>query len=323
MWRKVETMGWLIGLDWGTTSLRAMLFDGEGGVHETRHRAWGIRQLPQGGFEAALSSICEGWPSCPVLAAGMVGSQQGWHEAPYVDTPADVHALAAHLVTVAAADGRRIHIIPGVRDGVGPNVMRGEETQLIGVLDAQPRLAEGTPLVLPGTHSKWVQLHRRRITGFTTMMTGELYGLLRTHSILGTGLPDARAAARHHESFDDGVRAARASGSAGVLTRLFSARTLVLEGKLDAAAVPDYLSGLLIGEEWRAALAAGWLDRGEIPVLIGDEALCLRYRRAATLFDLPDPTWIADATARGLWRIARVAGLAVDRPSPVPMELPG
>ena len=93
--------------------------------------------------------------------------------------------------------------------------------------------------------------------------------------------------------------------------------------KLDAAAVPDYLSGLLIGEEWRAALAAGWLDRGEIPVLIGDEALCLRYRRAAALFDLPDPTWIADATARGLWRIARVAGLAVDRTPPVPMELPG
>src|SRR5690606_3327905 len=160
-----------------------MLFDSEGGVHETRHRAWGIRQLPQGGFEAALSSICAGWPACPVLAAGMVGSRQGWHEAPYVDTPADVHALAARLVTVAAADGRRIHIVPGVRDGAGPNVMRGEETQLVGALDVQPRIAEGTPLVLPGTHSKWVQSHRGRITGFTTMMTGELYGLLCKHSI--------------------------------------------------------------------------------------------------------------------------------------------
>jgi 2-dehydro-3-deoxygalactonokinase len=323
MRRKVETMGWLIGLDWGTSSLRAMLFDGEGNVHETRHRAWGVRHLPEGGFESALSSIGEGWPSCPVLAAGMVGSRQGWREVPYLDTPADVHALAARLVTVSAADGRCIHIVPGVRDGVGPNVMRGEETQLVGVLDLQPRLADGTPLVLPGTHSKWVRLHQRRIAGFTTMMTGELYGLLRRHSTLGTALPDTSNAAPGGERFDDGVRAARASGAAGVLTRLFSARTLMLEGKLDATAVPDYLSGLLIGEEWRAALAAGWLDSGKTTVLIGDEALCLRYRRAAALFDLPDPAWIADAAARGLWRIARVAGLAGDFIHPVSMELPG
>jgi 2-dehydro-3-deoxygalactonokinase len=316
-------MGWLIGLDWGTSSLRAMLFDGEGSVHETRHRAWGVRQLPDGGFEAALSSICEGWPSCPVLAAGMVGSRQGWREAPYLDTPVDVHALAGHLVTVSAADGRRVHIVPGVRDSIGPNVMRGEETQLIGVLDLQPRLAEGTPLVLPGTHSKWVQLHRRRIAGFSTMMTGELYALLRKHSILGASSPEAPATARHHASFDAGVHAARASGAAGMLTRLFSARTLMLDGKLDAAAVPDYLSGLLIGEEWRAALAAGWLDSGKTPVLIGDEALCLRYRRAAALFDLPDPAWIGDAAARGLWRIAHVAGLAGDRTHVASMEFPG
>lgn len=316
-------MGWLIGLDWGTSSLRAMLFDSEGSVHETRHRDWGIRQLPDGGFEVALSSICEGWPSCPVLAAGMVGSRQGWREAPYVDTPADVHALANHLVPVTAADGRRIHIVPGVRDGAGPNVMRGEETQLIGLLDLQPDIAEGTPLVLPGTHSKWVQLHQRRIAGFNTMMTGELYGLLRKHSILGAGLADTRSAIPCGESFSDGVRAARASGAAGVLTRLFSARTLMLEGQLDAVAVPDYLSGLLIGEEWRAAIAAGWIDGGKTPVLIGNEALCLRYRRAAALFDLPDPAWIADAAARGLWRIARVAGLAGDATKTVPLEFPG
>jgi 2-dehydro-3-deoxygalactonokinase len=323
MRRKVEAMGWLIGLDWGTSSLRAMLFDGEGSVHETRHRAWGIRQLPDGGFEAALSSICEGWPACPVLAAGMVGSRQGWREAPYVDTPADVHALAAHLVTVSVADGRCIHIVPGVRDGVGPNMMRGEETQLIGVLELQPHIPEGTSLVLPGTHSKWVQLRQHRIAGFSTMMTGELYGLLCKHSILGASLPDTSAATPSDESFNDGVLAARASGASGVLTRLFSARTLMLDGKLDAAAVPDYLSGLLIGEEWRAALAAGWLDSDKAPVLIGDEALCLRYRRAAALFDLPDPAWIADAAARGLWRIARVAGLAGDRTHTVSMEFPG
>ncbi|MGN6329180.1 MAG: 2-dehydro-3-deoxygalactonokinase [Rhodanobacter sp.] len=322
MRRKPETTGWLIGLDWGTSSLRAMLFDGEGNVHETRHRPWGVRHLPEGGFEAALASIGAGWPSCPVLAAGMVGSRQGWREAPYVDAPADAYALADRLVTVETADGRCIHIVPGVRDSAAPDVMRGEETQLVGALDLQPRLAEGTPLVLPGTHSKWVRLQRRRIAGFTTLMTGELYGLLRHHSVLGASLPDVSATAPGG-SFDEGVRAARASGAAGVLTRLFSARTLMLEGALDAAAVPDYLSGLLIGEEWRAALAAGWLDSGRTPVLIGDEALCLRYRRAAALFYLPDPAWVADAAARGLWRIAHVAGLAGDCTQLASMEFPG
>jgi 2-dehydro-3-deoxygalactonokinase len=316
-------MGWLIGLDWGTSSLRAMLFDGEGNVHETRHRAWGIRHLPDGGFDAALASICAGWPACPMLAAGMVGSrQQGWREAPYVDTPADVHALAANLATLQAADERCIHIVPGVRDIAAPDVMRGEETQVIGALELQQHI-EGTPLVLPGTHSKWVNVSEGRITRFATLMTGELYALLRRHSILGAGLPDVTVGERADASFDDGVRAARASGAAGVLSRLFSARALMLDGRLAAAAVPDYLSGLLIGEEWRAALAAGWLDSDKAPVLIGDEALCLRYRRAAALFDLPDPAWIADAAARGLWRIARVAGLAGDCTHPVSMEFPG
>lgn len=307
-------MSWLIGLDWGTSSLRAMLFDGEGNVHEARQRAWGIRHLPEGGFDAALSAICSDWPACPTLAAGMVGSRQGWREAPYVDTPADIHTIAAHLVTVKSQDGRDIHIVPGVRDAGAPDVMRGEETQLIGALDLHPELNPGARLVLPGTHSKWVDLRDADIAGFATMMTGELYAVLLNHSILGAHRSDAPTTERFDDSFDAGVRAARNSGSAGALTRIFSARALMLEGRLAAAAVPDYLSGLLIGEEWRAALAAGWLDAGSVSVLIGDEALCRRYRRAATLFDLPDPVWIADAAARGLWRIAQAAGLTGDRP---------
>ena len=315
-------MDWLIGLDWGTSSLRAMLFDGEGNVHETRHRPWGARQLPEGGFAAALAAITEGWPPCPMLAAGMVGSRQGWREVPYVEAPADAHALAHGLLAVDLGDGRQLHIVPGVRDSARPDVMRGEETQVVGALELEPRLPEGTPLVLPGTHSKWVRLVQRRIAGFATLMTGELFALLRGHSILA--VPDAPPpagidAGRH---FDDGVRAARESGAAGALTRLFGARTLMLDGRLPAAAVPDYLSGLLIGEEWRAALAAGWLDRGIAPVLVGDEALCQRYRRAAAVFGLPAPAWIADAAARGLWRIAHAAGLAGVPHSPVPLELP-
>lgn len=315
-------MSWLIGLDWGTSSLRAMLFDGAGKVHETRQQPWGIRHLPDGGFDAALSAICSGWPACPALAAGMVGSRQGWREAPYVDTPADIGTVAAHLVTVKSDAGRDIHIVPGVRDARAPDVMRGEETQVIGALDLHPDLTPGARLVLPGTHSKWIDLRDGRIAGFATMMTGELYAVLLKHSILGAHLTGAASAEQADASFDDGVRAARASGSAGALTRIFSTRALMLEGRLPAAAVPDYLSGLLIGEEWRAALAAGWIDADGSTVLIGDEALCLRYRRAAALFDLPDPLWIADAAARGLWRIAQAAGLTGDRPHATTREFP-
>lgn len=304
----------LIGLDWGTTQLRAMLFDGGGGVQETRRQPWGIRQLPEGGFDAALASICVGWPKAPILAAGMVGSRQGWRETAYVDTPAGLDALAAGILTVRSSDDREIAIVPGVRDGSGPDMMRGEETQVFGVLDSHPPSLRDTCMLLPGTHSKWVQVRDRRIVRIATMMTGELYALLRGHSILGAGIPDAPAVSPETPSFDTaafetGVRTARHSGSAGALTRLFSTRALMLDGRLAPSAIPDYLSGLLIGEELRGARAAGWLNAGNAPLLVGDEALCARYSCAIALFDLPQPVAIADASARGLWRIAGAIAL--------------
>ncbi|WP_158881554.1 2-dehydro-3-deoxygalactonokinase [Rhodanobacter sp. L36] len=302
-------MPWLIGLDWGTTRLRAMLFDGDGAVHETRERPWGIRHLPDGGFDAALSSICEGWPQVPVLAAGMVGSRQGWREVGYADTPADVDVLMAGIVAVRSADGRQLGIVPGVRDSASMDVMRGEETQVIGALACRPELSGRAQLLLPGTHSKWVEVRDGRIVRVSTMMTGELYAVLREHSILGAGIPEADATTTNHEAFDAGVRIARDSGAAGVLTRLFSARALMLAGRLALDAVPDYLSGMLIGEEWRAGLASGWLLPDTSPLLVGDERLCARYARAATLFRLPEADCISDASAHGLWRIGRAAAL--------------
>jgi 2-dehydro-3-deoxygalactonokinase len=309
-------MHWLIGLDWGTSRLRAMLFDGDGAVHETRNRAWGIRHLPEGGFDAALSSICAGWPKAPVLAAGMVGSRQGWREVGYVDTPADIDALAAGIVNVRSADGRRVGIIPGVRDASNVDVMRGEETQVIGALASRPELAGRARLLLPGTHSKWIEVRDGRIVRLATMMTGELYAVLREHSILGAGIPDTTGANLDTAAFDAGVRAARDSAAAGALSKLFSTRALMLDGQLTPGAVPDYLSGLLIGEELRAALASGWLLADAAPLLVGDELLCARYRRAAKSFNLPEPDTVLDASARGLWRIGRAAALAGE---PIPV----
>lgn len=298
----------LIGLDWGTSSLRAFLFDADGMVSERRHRAWGIRQLPEGGFAAALADVLAGWPpGVPLLGAGMVGSRQGWLEVPYVDAPASLAELAAGIRAVDAGDGRLLHIAPGVRDTQGPDVLRGEETQLFGAL-AGDAAGERT-LVLPGTHSKWVTLRDGRITRIATLMTGELFALLHRHSILGAGVPDDASNDADTEAFDAGVRAARDSGEAGALLRLFSARTLVLDGRLPPTSVPSYLSGLMVGEEWRIASTQGWLRSDAPPLLVGDAGQRARYRRAATLFDAHPDDAVGDAAARGLWLLANAAGL--------------
>lgn len=294
----------LIALDWGSTHLRAYLFDQGGAVLDTRALPHGIRQLPPGGFPEAFALAVRDWPAWPVLACGMVGSRNGWLEAPYLDTPTSVDRLARQLTRLAAPNGRSVHLIPGLRDPQRPDVMRGEETQIAGVLAQRP---DATHLVLPGTHSKWVRLRDGEVQGFATVMTGELYGLLRQHSMLGAQLPEARD---DDAAFLRGVAAARDSGAAGVLSRLFSARALMLDGALAPPSVPDYLSGLLIGEELRMALAAGWAGTHDIIHMIGEGPLCERYLRAAAEVGLhleraPDAT-----TAHGLWRIAVAAGLA-------------
>ncbi|WNL44695.1 2-dehydro-3-deoxygalactonokinase [Dyella sp. BiH032] len=293
----------LIGLDWGSTHLRAYLFDGGGAVREARALPHGIRQLPAGGFPEAFALAVQGWPALPALACGMVGSRNGWREVPYLDTPTGVERLARQLTRMETPDGRQLHLVPGLRDPQRPDVMRGEETQIAGVLAQQPST---TRLLLPGTHSKWVRLEHGGVAGFATVMTGELYGLLRQHSILGAALPEA---SDDEAAFRRGVDAARDSGPAGALSRLFSARALMLDGQLDAAAVPDYLSGLLIGEELRMALAAGWADAGISIPMVGEGPLCERYLRAAPVFGLRLERAPEGTTALGLWRIAAAAGL--------------
>lgn len=299
-------MSGLVALDWGTSSLRAFRFDDTGKLKETRARPWGIRHLPEGGYDAALAGITADWPALPRVACGMVGSRNGWREMPYLDLPAGAAQLGDALGSVRAADGMDVHLIPGLHDPRGPDVMRGEETQLIGALALRPELAATSTFILPGTHSKWAVVRDGAVTGFRTLMTGELFAVLRQHSILGATGVDAADDAK---AFARGVVAARDSGAAGALSRLFSTRALMLGGALPPASVPDYLSGLLIGEEFRAALADG-LARRDAPLpLIGETALCERYRRAAALFDIELPAPIADAAAHGLWQLAARAGL--------------
>lgn len=322
----------LIALDWGTTSLRAYLFDADGQVLATHASTAGIMNLPrpaeQGGFDAAFEDACGAWlkqaPGVPVIAAGMVGSAQGWVEAPYVEAPASAEALVAGIVRVKAACGVTLHIVPGVlQRGDLPNVMRGEETQIFGALGqeanaenaantANTAVAAKRALIgLPGTHAKWAVVQANRIERFHTFMTGEVFAALREHTILGRTMltPDHADTA----AFLHGVKIARDRGQAGVLATIFSTRTLGLTGQLSREQQPDYLSGLLIGHEL-AGLEAVLTQQqnsvaGQSLRLIGNEALCERYRLALAQFGCTQAELVKHATERGLWRVASQAGL--------------
>jgi len=311
----------LIALDWGTSSLRAWLLDAGGRVLDSRAEPWGIMHLPPGGFPAAFAAVTRDWPaaSMPSLACGMVGSRQGWVEAPYLPTPAPLGSLAAHLAPVppghggpAGPDGAALlRIVPGLLESSepdAPDVMRGEETQAIGAL---PLLGGDGVLIMPGTHSKWARLSDGRLDRFCTLMTGELFALLRGHSILGRLVPaDAPEPRAAEAAFALG---AGAGFQHGALARLFAARALTLTGRLDASCVPDYLSGLLIGEEIRLGLARMQATRLAIT---GDAALCARYLRAFAACGLPGPQPVADTALAGLRLIAAHAGL-LSHPSAV------
>lgn len=314
----------LVALDWGTSNLRAYLMSADGAVVEARHAARGILRLPAPaarGFERAFADIAGDWisrdPAIRVVAGGMVGSAQGWIEAPYARAPADVRTLAAHGVRIASGLGPDVLVAPGVifdAPDREPDVMRGEELKIAGAVAAEPSLGERAWFVLPGTHSKWAFVHEQRIVSFATYMTGELYAVLREHSILGRLMPpepvDEGAAAL---GFEKGLAAARASSAGDLGHQLFAARTLGLTGRLPAAALPDYLSGLLVGHELVSALAASRAthEAGAPLVLLGDAALCRRYAQALKFFGAAVSAQLADTAPRGLWEFARAAGVPV------------
>lgn len=318
----------LIALDWGTTSLRAYRLGERGQVLQQRALGAGIMQLPAAprqiagrqcddGFELAFDEACGDWldaqPDLPVIACGMVGSAQGWREAVYRETPASVDELSAALQTVRSTRGVTVHIIPGVlQRSALPNVMRGEETQVLGVLASLPDDQANRPLLigLPGSHSKWVEVVEGRIVHFDTFMTGEVYAALCAHTILGRTMQ--RSDSLDTVAFDRGLAVAlSADGAAGPLSTIFSTRTLGLTSQLEASAQPDYLSGLLIGHELSALETLQQQRRQPLPavILIGSEPLCVRYSRALAAAGFPEVTLAEQATERGLWQVAVQAGL--------------
>ncbi|WP_445177426.1 2-dehydro-3-deoxygalactonokinase [Pseudomonas sp. McL0111] len=319
----------LIALDWGTTSLRAYKLAADGVVLEQRSLSSGIMQLPKtpriingrecaDGFELAFDEACGDWldaqPELPVIACGMVGSAQGWREAAYRDTPANVADLGNSLQTIRSLRGTLVHIVPGViQRSRLPNVMRGEETQVLGVLqNLSPEAGSDLLIGLPGSHSKWVEVADGCITRFDTFMTGEVFAVLSEHSILGR--TQQQGATFDAQAFDRGVQVAlSADGELGVLSTLFSARTLGLTGELSPTAQADYLSGLMIGHELAALAAVQRQRRNSVHlpsiILIGNSQLCARYSRALDACGFAKVTLAEQATERGLWQLALAAGL--------------
>ncbi len=299
----------LLAIDWGSSTLRGALLGATGQVLAQVESAHGLLNLSVGGwpaaFDASFGAWRAQWPQLPALMSGMVGSRQGWVEAPYCPCPVDAGDLATGLLWLQPGT---LAIVPGVsleaaisnsddaRHQSPPDVMRGEETQVFGALDLLG-LRDAT-LVLPGTHSKWVTVRAGRITGLRSFMTGECYALLRHQSILARGLP-AQDSAHIGPAFEQGVRRARDEG--GLLHHLFGVRTLGLFERLPPEAAPSYLSGLLIGEELRcmAVTPAAPL------VLIGAPALTERYARALATQAVAVQKVHEQATWRGLWAIAQ------------------
>jgi len=235
-----------IAVDWGTTNRRAYRLDGSGKCVDQFEDDKGVLSVGDA-FPAAVVEIRQRLGDHPLLLAGMVGSNRGWKEAPYVPCPAGLEDLYGHLTWV----GEREAIVPGVSYvGNGrADVMRGEEVQLLGAVAAG--LVDPMGLVChPGTHNKWATLRKGEISEFRTVMTGELFSLLKEHSILADLL---QGPVEPNDVFKEAARIAVFNEM--LPAELFSVRARVLLGQAKKEDAASYASGLLIGTDVRIGLA--------------------------------------------------------------------
>jgi 2-dehydro-3-deoxygalactonokinase len=302
----------LICVDWGTSSFRAHALSG-GRIVARTSAPRGILTVAPGEHAAVLASLLADMPSqaraLPIVMSGMIGSRQGWVEAPYVPAPASLGNLAAWLATWQEPGLGPISLVPGVmQDPQGgiPDVMRGEETQVFGAL-ALMGLHEGI-FIMPGTHSKCIVVEAAHIVRFASFMTGEVFAALKGHTILGRLMTDdaGGVAAGPGEGFARGVLAARGlTGAGALLNAVFGARTLGLFERLPGGELADYLSGVLIGAELCAALP----ERGG-GIVVGNGDLVRRYTEAARLLGRTLTPAPEDSVVAGQAAILSAAGIS-------------
>lgn len=288
-----------IVVDWGTSNFRAYRFDASGGLSETHQAAAGILTVAPGGFETVLEREIGGWldGQAEVFLSGMITSRNGWVETPYVELPATLVALAGGAVHRRTARGTALHFLPGVAARAPlPDVMRGEEIQIFGAVGAD----DSATLILPGTHSKWARVEAGRLVAYRTFMTGEMFAVLKGHSILGRLMP-ADATPFDASAFAAGVRQAGAETSAGLLNDVFTTRSGALLSAFPPTEIADRLSGLLIGHEILGGLKLGWPC--DPIILVGEEALCSRYAAALSVLGLASRMGPKHATVDGFTRL--------------------
>lgn len=272
-----------IAVDWGTSNLRIWAVRGDAAPVLIAQTDEGMARVSRGGFASVLAGHCAqvtGTGVLPVLVCGMAGARQGWVEAPYLDTPARLAVLGAGAVTPGDAPaGLAVRIVPGVcqRIAGAEDVMRGEETQLLGLTVLRPGFSGLA--ILPGTHSKWARIEDGVLDGFATAMTGDIFTALAGHSVLSlTVAPDEGEEGRLArekgiaEGLDAGLEAPERLASL-----VFRARTAALLSDQGPDWCRGYLSGVLVGAEIggrRAALAG----QAVVPV-IGSARLVDIYSR--------------------------------------------
>ena len=274
--------------DWGTSNLRLFLCDAAGTALDSSAGPGAAES--SGRFDAVFSGLTARWRErhgpLPAVLCGMVGSNFGWRQAPYVSCPASPDQIGAGCVSPddAASRDAAIRIVPGLRcqNRFGaPDFMRGEETQILGALQLDPALRSGRQLLcLPGTHSKWAVLEDGVVMAFNTAPTGELFAILKEHSVL-VQRPATDDAAANDAAFERGLQQVNAFPQAQLLHRLFECRARMLSGELEAGATAAFLSGLLIASDVGGAWPLLAQPAAAAPVqLIGAPSLTALYAKA-------------------------------------------
>jgi 2-dehydro-3-deoxygalactonokinase len=318
-----------IAADWGTSHLRVFLCHGSRALE--RREGPGVAALSaaadgttrEQAFAKTLSATIGPWAKThgdvPIWVAGMAGSRNGWRETGYVPCPVDARALAQAMLRFEC-EGHTVAIVPGARctNVLGaPDVMRGEETQILGALARFPAIGRGRHVVaLPGTHTKWALLGDGRLTTFQTSFSGELYALLREYSMLaraGAGSPSETAAdeaAPSRESFERGLFRIGEHAGTALSHLLFEVRSRQLVEGMPRHEALAYLSGLIVGQDVEGAMKLFHAELREAPAItvIGSPQLTDLYGLALGARNLEArPMDAAEATIRGLHEIAHAA----------------
>lgn len=269
--------------DWGTSNLRLYLCDETGQVLDRGEGGGASVPDCAGRFAAAVADWDKSYGPLPAILSGMVGSTIGWKEVAYLECPANPKAIAAAALCFREED-RLIAILPGLSCTAitgAPDVMRGEETQILGALRLNPELASGRHvLCLPGTHAKWVELADGAVVRFQTALSGELFELLRRHSVLARDGGEVAV----NEAFLRGLEFAQANRDTDLLYLVFSTRARVVTGGMPKEDAASYLSGLIVGKD--VATAAALFDLGARVPLICSPTLGALYARALAAYDV-------------------------------------